>query len=197
MGASKNKEPGDKISWIVWAHAQAIADTLWEPFLILDDKFQVVMANKAFYETFQCEPKHTEGKKIDTLGDGQWNIPRLRKALDDVLADNSYVENIEFAYNFANTGAATFLMNVRAIYRDNGLSPIVLLAMEDVTNRQTDDAKPGSDAATLNESSSQQSAAFEARIKELERLNKAMVGRELKMRELKQEIKELKKAKTK
>lgn len=183
MGESKSKTPLNNISWIVWAHAQDAIDTMREPFLILDGKFQVLMANKSFYKLFRVTPKETEGKKIDTLAGGQWNIPQLRSALDESLANNRCVEDIELAYNFPDIGPRLFLMNARVIRRDNGLAPILLLAMEDVTP-----AQPHNDTPVKH-----QPAGLEARLEELERVNKAMVGRELKMVELKREIKELKK----
>src|SRR5579862_9858924 len=68
-------------------HAQDIIAIIREPFLVLDSSLQIVTANPAFYKTFKVLKKNTEGKLVYKLGNGQWNIPELRKLLEDVLPE--------------------------------------------------------------------------------------------------------------
>jgi two-component system CheB/CheR fusion protein len=62
-----------------------IIDTVREPLLVLDSDFRVTRANRSFFQTFQVAAHVTIGKKLFTLGDGQWDIPRLRELLRDRL----------------------------------------------------------------------------------------------------------------
>jgi nitrogen-specific signal transduction histidine kinase len=60
---------------------EEILDTLWEPLLILEDDLRVQSANDAFYQHFKVEPAETVGRQLYDLGNGQWDIPRLRELL--------------------------------------------------------------------------------------------------------------------
>ena len=65
--------------------AEAIVETVREPLVILNQNLQVVKANKTFYQTFQAARQETEGRLIYELGNGQWNIPKLRELLENIL----------------------------------------------------------------------------------------------------------------
>jgi two-component system CheB/CheR fusion protein len=117
-------------------YANSIVATLREPFLILDAELRVISANHAFYRTFQVEPGETEGQLIFHLGDGQWDIPRLRELLEDVLPKNSTFEGFEVDHDFPNVGRRKIILNARQLFIEGGtVSHRVLLAMEDVTER--------------------------------------------------------------
>ena len=68
--------------------AQTILDTLREPILVLDVALRVKMVNRSFYRTFRVKPEETESKLIYELGDGQWNIPKLRALLEEICFDD-------------------------------------------------------------------------------------------------------------
>ena len=70
-----------------WTYIKTVVDVLREPVIILDKNFKVLAANEAFYELFQVEKSDTEGKIIYKLGNGQWDIPALRKLLENILID--------------------------------------------------------------------------------------------------------------
>ena len=59
--------------------AEAIVDTVREPLVVLDRDLRVIAASRSFYRTFAAAPRNTQGRKLYELGDGQWNIPALRK----------------------------------------------------------------------------------------------------------------------
>ncbi len=106
-----------------------------EPILILDETLRVIAANESFYNTFQVNPKDTGTKTVYELGNGQWNIPTLRKLLEDILPKNNFFKGFEVAHEFPFTGHKIILLNVRQIYIKESVTfpPIILLAMEDVT----------------------------------------------------------------
>ena len=73
-----------------WIYIKTVVDVVREPILVLDKDFRVMVANEPFYRTFQVEPRDTESKIIYELGNGQWNIPALRKLLENILPKNTF-----------------------------------------------------------------------------------------------------------
>ncbi len=57
--------------------AQAIVNTVREPFLVLDSNLRVVVASRSYCQTFQTTPEDTQGRMLYELGAGEWNIPAL------------------------------------------------------------------------------------------------------------------------
>ena len=122
-------------------YARAIVETVREPLVVLDDGLQVEMANSAFYRTFGVSPEGTEGTLIYDLHDGQWNIPELRRHLEEVLPEKKSFEGVEIEHIFPSLGPRTMILNARGVYRENHAA-LVLLAIEDVTeSRARDDLR--------------------------------------------------------
>lgn len=115
--------------------AQSIVDTVREPLLVLDGKLRVKAASKAFYQTFKVSAEETLVHGLYNLGDGQWDIPELRKLLSQVLPQNISVENYKVKREFPKIGRQTMLLNARRIEPQDGKEPLILLAIEDVTER--------------------------------------------------------------
>jgi len=121
-----------------WTYIKTVVDVLREPVLILDKDFKVLAANEAFYNLFQVEQSDTEGKIIYKLGNGQWNIPALRKLLENILPNNTFFKGFEVDHNFPLIGRRTIILNARHIHsKDKTTSelfpPIIMIAMEDVS----------------------------------------------------------------
>ncbi len=125
-----------------WTYIKTVVDIVREPVLILDKELRVMAANEPFYRTFQVDPKETEGKVIYKLGNGQWDIPPLRKLLEDILPHNTFFKGFEVTHEFPSIGRKIMLLNAREIHSRpiDGTSnpalfpPIILLAMEDITD---------------------------------------------------------------
>lgn len=121
-----------------WTYIKTVVDIVREPILILDKNLRVMAANEAFYRSFQVEAKDTESKIIYTLGNGQWNIPALKKLLEDILPKNTFFRGFEVTHDFPFIGRKVMILNARQIHAKNNSAsesfpPIILLAMEDVT----------------------------------------------------------------
>ena len=87
-----------------WTYIRTVVDTVREPFLILDGNLRVIAANETFYKTFQVPEKDTEQKLFYELGDGQWNIPALRKLLEDILPKDTFFKGFEVSHIFPRIG---------------------------------------------------------------------------------------------
>ena len=80
--------------------SESIVDTIRQPLLILSQELRVQSANRAFYDAFEVEPAGTEGRLIYELGNGQWDIPRLRELFSKVLPQERTVEAFEVEHGF-------------------------------------------------------------------------------------------------
>jgi len=131
--------------------AEAIVDTVREPLVILNHNLRVVSANRAFYETFQVTPKETEDRLIYDLGEGQWNIPKLRELLDNILPAHATFRDFEVVHEFARVGRKVMLLNAREVFDANAQARTILLAIEDTTDRKrTEDALKATNAELQN-----------------------------------------------
>ena len=117
-------------------YAEAIVDTIWEPLIILDKDLRVYRAAPGFYRTFQVSVEETEGALFFELENGQWNIPRLRLLLENILPRNSSFQNFQVEQSFPHIGRRNMQLNARRIRRDRDGGDLILLAIEDVTERQ-------------------------------------------------------------
>lgn len=119
-------------------YIKAIVDIVREPILILDHTLRVTAANDSFYRMFQVEKKDTEHTLVYRLGNGQWNIPSLRRLLEEILPQNTFFRDFEVTHVFPFLGKKTMILNARQIhFTDSALStlfpPIIVLAIEDIT----------------------------------------------------------------
>jgi formate hydrogenlyase transcriptional activator len=107
-----------------------------EPLVVLDSDLKVLKANDSFYRTFKVFKKETEGQLIYDLGNRQWDIPGLRELLEDILPQNSAFNDYELEHNFDTLGLKILHLNARRVYRDFNGTRLILLAIEDVTERE-------------------------------------------------------------
>ena len=113
-----------------------ILDTVREPLIVLDHEFRVTQANRAFYRTFRVEPADTIGRVLFTLGDGQWDIAPLRELLRDKLAVAPQLSDFDVDHVFPGIGRKIMLLNARLVSQGPHLPRIILLAIEDITERR-------------------------------------------------------------
>lgn len=169
-------------------YMETLVDVARESFLIIDAKLIVVAANPIFIQTFKVSLKDTLDRPLYELGDGQWNIPRLKKLLEEVLPKKKVVRDFEVEHNFETIGEKTMLLNARQI----DTVQLIIIAIEDFTARKKLEKKMSQNAKKLEDQVNERTVELTNRIKRLEVLNTVMVNRELKMVELKKEIARLK-----
>src|SRR5471030_2690587 len=118
------------------AYADKIIATLREPFVVLDTNLRVKTANRSFYQRFHVTLEETEGQFIYDLGNGQWNIPRLRTLLDEVLSNHHPVHDFDVEHDFPTIGKKIMLLNAHRFESVDGQPDLILLAIEDITERK-------------------------------------------------------------
>ena len=117
-------------------YAESIVETVREPLLVLNGELKIMSANPSFYRTFKVNPDETIGSFIYDLGNKQWDIPKLRELLEEVLPKQEAFDDFEVAHNFQDIGHKTMLLNARRIYRKYMGAEMILLAIEDITERR-------------------------------------------------------------
>jgi two-component system, chemotaxis family, CheB/CheR fusion protein len=113
-------------------YSDALIENAREPNLVLDRDLHVTVGNSAFYRAFQVSREETEGKPIYELGNGQWNIPSLRKLLDVIVVGDTRVDDFRVEHEFPGIGRRTMLLNARRVEALPG-KPMILLSIEDLT----------------------------------------------------------------
>ena len=116
--------------------AQAIVDTVREPLLVLDKDLRVLAASRSFYQTFKVAQADTQGKLLYALGDGQWDIPRLRSLLEKIVPERGVMEDYEVEHQFPDIGRRTMLLNARKVFDERNPQTALLLSIEDVSGRR-------------------------------------------------------------
>ena len=113
-----------------------IADTVREPLLVLDADFRVMAANRAYYAAFDATPEGTIERLLFDLDDRQWDIPALRTLLRDVLPAHEEISDFLVDHVSAARGRRSMLVNAREILRPAEHQYLILLAIQDVTDRR-------------------------------------------------------------
>ncbi len=118
------------------SYAESIVETVREPLLVLDADLKIISANRNFYRTFEVTPDETIRSFIYDIGNKQWDIPKLRELLETILPEKATFDNYEVEHKFATIGKRIMLLNARKIKRVFGKERIILLAIEDITERR-------------------------------------------------------------
>ena len=126
---------GERLVDSAKAYAESIVATVRGPLLVLDRDLHVRTANRSFYETFAVAPTEAIGRFIYDLGDGQWDIPALRRLLEEIVPANTSFDNYEVEHDFEHIGPKAMLLNARR-FPPGGEFELLLLAIEDVTERK-------------------------------------------------------------
>jgi len=117
-------------------YAENIVETVREPLVVLNSDLKILTANHSFYDTFKVTPEDTIGNFIYDVGNRQWDIPALRILVEEILPNETVFNGYEVEHDFPGIGRKTILLNGREIFRESIGSRIILLAMEDITERK-------------------------------------------------------------
>jgi len=116
--------------------AENILDTVREPLIALNKELRVVKANRSFYNFFKVSPGETIGTLIYDLGNRQWNIPKLRELLETIIPEKTAFDDYEVEHDFSSIGKRIMLLNARQIQEGWGEESVILLAIQDITERR-------------------------------------------------------------
>ncbi|MBC7888858.1 MAG: response regulator [Ferruginibacter sp.] len=122
-------------------YAEAIVTTIKQPLIILDKNLRVKSANQSFYRNFMVSESETEGRQLFELGNRQWDIPELRTMLVNIIPDKERFSDYEVTQSFPNIGQRIMLLNAREMKEEAGNEKLILLAIEDITEKRVAEGK--------------------------------------------------------
>lgn len=114
-------------------YTEHIINTIHDPLIILYEDLRVALANRAFYQDFKVTAKETEGKFIYDLGNHQWDIPKLRHLLEDILPQSTSFEHFEIEHDFRVIGKRIMRLNACRIYLKSNRERLIVLTIKDIT----------------------------------------------------------------
>lgn len=166
----------EQIWKFAWTYIKTVVDTVREPFVILDEDLRILSANRSFYNFFQVNEDDTINKRVYDLGNGQWNIPKLRSLLEEILPKNTFFKDFEVEHEFPMIGRKVIILNARRIYTLGEINPIIMLAMEDMTKQKKLEEQMRGYVEKLSQQVAARTQELERRVLELERLNQNLMN---------------------
>jgi two-component system, chemotaxis family, CheB/CheR fusion protein len=115
-------------------YSEMILATIHNPMLVLDMEFRIRSSNKPFSKQFHIS-EGVEGKKLFTINNNQWRIPKLQKLLLELISKNTFLHNVELTHTFKDLGEKVMLVNARLVKRKSDNDQLILLVIEDITER--------------------------------------------------------------
>jgi chemotaxis protein methyltransferase CheR len=112
-----------------------LVETIRDGILVLDPDLTIRFANRSFCQTFAVAPEDTVGRRLYEIGNGQWDIPKLRTSLETIISGRKTIEAFEVEYVLPSIGRRIMMLNARKVYRPGNKTRQILLAIEDVTER--------------------------------------------------------------
>lgn len=116
-------------------YAESIVASVRVPLLVLDAGLLVEKASLAFYECFKLTAAETLGKSIFELGNGQWNFPKLRHLLEQVLPKETKIDHFEVNHVFEQLGSRVMLLRACRLPQPASGRQVVVVSIEDITAR--------------------------------------------------------------
>lgn len=115
--------------------AERILSIVRQPFLVLDAEVKVIFANRSFYQVFNVSRQETEGQLLYDLCKGQWDIPGLRKRIEDILRMDATFYDYKVEHEFQHIGLRVVRLNARRISGETNKTPLIFLIVEDLPER--------------------------------------------------------------
>ncbi|MFU8859555.1 MAG: CheR family methyltransferase [Cyclonatronaceae bacterium] len=122
-------------------YSESIVENIREPLLVLDKNLRVRTVNNAFYKQFKLKEKETVGSLIYDVGAKMWSFPEIKKLLEDIITENPIVIDYEIVHTFPGIGERHLLLNAREVAKDDGSENLILLSVEDITERERERKK--------------------------------------------------------
>ncbi|WP_292065154.1 sensor histidine kinase [Brevundimonas sp. UBA7664] len=113
--------------------AMAVVGSSTAPLVLLDGDLNVIAASASFFTAFGIDPKGAAGEPFLALGDGEWNLPRLRSLLTATLSGGAAVDAYELELKSQRLGARNLLLNAHLLAYGDDADVRLLLGLSDVT----------------------------------------------------------------
>ncbi len=132
---TSNQELQTRIQQVEELHNynETILETVHEPMLVLDKNIRIKSANKSFCRTFKIIEEDVIGQSLYKMGGHEWNIPRLRELLEEIVPKNNRFHDFEVELDFPVVGHKILLLNAHRIFQQSKNEELIVLTMSDAT----------------------------------------------------------------
>jgi two-component sensor histidine kinase len=104
------------------------------PLLLLDGDLGVIAASKSFCLAFHIAPASVVGQTIFELGDGRWNLPRLRSLLTATASGQAAIDAYEMDLRGDGRSTRRLVIKAQKLEYGDGAVPRLLMTVSDVTD---------------------------------------------------------------
>lgn len=115
-------------------YTERIINTVHDPLIILYGDLNVALVNRSFYKTFEVVPEETEERFIYELGNGQWDIPKLRHLLEDILPKEKSFDHFEVEHKFPGIGKRVMSLNACRFVMEANRTKLIIITFKDITD---------------------------------------------------------------
>jgi len=152
-------------------YAESIVTTIRHPLIVLDKALRIKTANASFYKAFNAEEYDTEGKLFYEIQNHQWDDDVMRSLLEKILPERERLTDFEIILKFPSIGKRTLLLNALQILNEKNSENLILLAIEDITERKLAEQKLETFAEELESQIKERTAALKKSNEELKKTN--------------------------
>jgi len=117
-------------------YTQSVINTMQDPVIIMNDDLTVALVSLSFCRTFKVKSKDTSGQFVYDLGSRQWDIPKLRELLEEILPKTTSFDDFEIEHDFPDIGRRTMLLNANRIYLKSNRTKLIIMTIKDITERR-------------------------------------------------------------
>jgi two-component sensor histidine kinase len=116
--------------------ARAVVDGVREPVLLLDRDLRVVAANRAYCLAFNSDRKDVQGRPVQAIDGGRWDVPEVRAMLTRIRERTISADSLEMEQDVPGAGWRTLIVHAREAFQEGRARRLILLAIEDVSERR-------------------------------------------------------------
>jgi PAS domain S-box-containing protein len=115
---------------------KVVLNTIADVLVIVDSALRIQAANQAFYELFQTSRQESQGVHFYHLGNGGWDIPRLRELLDGSSPSNEQTQSLECDHEFPGGRRRILWIKARPLIEGAHTGQTTLITIQDITERK-------------------------------------------------------------
>ena len=122
-------------------YTEAIVATLREPIVVLDINLRIKNINRAFSKKYNIGIEEATGKLIYEIQNHLFDNISMRDMLEKVLKDNTQLDDYQISVNLLPYSESILLLNARQVTNEASNKQLILLAIEDITERRIAEKK--------------------------------------------------------
>ncbi len=119
----------------VQRYTETMLETVQENLVVLDNSLKIIATSRYFLKNHHQNLETARGRTFFELAGGRWDIPELRKMVNNVLNGNMAVENEWLEHTFGKNDKHSFRVSIKNVENNAGKEPgMILLALHEIDN---------------------------------------------------------------